>query len=125
MLELYVNILLKRNFELISAPIKNTSTDITATLMFESFNISNHILSIFQPFSVGMFFMCETSKAIEYGGFDESLIHSEDFFLSRKFNKRKFKIGNIKVGQDNRRFKRFGYMNMIKLFGIAHINVVK
>lgn len=51
----------------------------------------------------------------ELGGFDETLHQSEDYFLSRKIPKREFKILDCYVGQDNRRFKKMGYLGMIKM----------
>jgi hypothetical protein len=48
----------------------------------------------------------------EYGGFPEKFATSEDFFLSRKYSPKKFKILNHHFGQDSRRFKKMGYFGM-------------
>ena len=37
---------------------------------------------------------------------------SEDFFLSRMYDPKKFKIVNHYFGQDSRRFKKMGYFGM-------------
>jgi hypothetical protein len=37
-----------------------------------------------------------------------------DFFLSRKYSPRKFRIIRHHFGQDSRRFKKMGYMGMAK-----------
>jgi hypothetical protein len=51
-------------------------------------------------------------KFIELGGFPEKYSTSEDYFLSRKYDPKKFKILNHYFGQDSRRFKRMGYFGM-------------
>lgn len=48
----------------------------------------------------------------EYGGFPEMTVTSEDYFLSRMYSTKKFKIVSHYFGQDSRRFKRMGYLGM-------------
>jgi hypothetical protein len=48
----------------------------------------------------------------EFGGFPEQFATSEDFFLSRKYSPRKFRIIRHHFGQDSRRFKKMGYFGM-------------
>ena len=118
----YLNLLLNNNLKLTTAPIKNISNDKYATLAFKMFNVINKLLSIKQPFAVGMFFMCQTCEIKKFGGFDETVIHSEDYLLSKQFNINDFKIGKIYVGQDNRRFAKFGYFKMIKMMILGFIH---
>ena len=49
------------------------------------------------------------------GKFNEEYQHSEDYGLSRKYSSKKFRISEHYVGQDDRRFKKMGYLGMIKL----------
>ena len=49
------------------------------------------------------------------GGFDELAHQSEDWLLSRKIKPNKFKLIPKLITQDNRRFKKYGYLNMIWL----------
>lgn len=111
----YLNCMINNDLYLMTSPLYCIVEDKYAKIMFKSFNALNKILSNIQPFAVGLFFMTKTDIIKKLGGFDESVIHSEDYLLSKKYNRRKFKIGKYKVGQDNRRFKRFGYFKMIKL----------
>jgi transposase len=48
----------------------------------------------------------------QLGGFPEQMSTSEDFFLSRKYSPRKFRIIGHHFGQDSRRFRKMGYMGM-------------
>jgi glycosyltransferase involved in cell wall biosynthesis len=68
-----------------------------------------------ETFCTGCYFFISKDKFMELGGFDESLNNSEDFWLSRQVPKKKFKILNRYVGQDNRRFKKMGYWSFIKI----------
>lgn len=73
-------------------------------------------------FCTGCFFLISKSKFNQLGGFDESLQNSEDFWLSKQIPKSKFKIINEYIGQDNRRFLKFGYWNFLKINILNYIN---
>jgi hypothetical protein len=51
-------------------------------------------------------------KFDEFEGFPEQFTTSEDFFLSSKYDVKKFRIINHYYGQDSRRFKKMGYFGM-------------
>ena len=118
----YLEYIIVNDLHLMTSPLYCTVSDKRAKFMFKSFNIFNKIISKYEPFSVGTFFLTKTNIVKQLGGFNEDVIHSEDYLLSKKFNKNKFKIGKHEVGQDNRRFKKFGYLNMIELILKGGIN---
>ena len=101
-----------KNLDLIGLNIKCYDTDLRAIIGFKIFNIINNILKHFSPFAVGAFMLTRRDRFEEYGGFPEKFSTSEDFFLSRKYSTKKFKILNHYFGQDNRRFKKMGYFGM-------------
>lgn len=86
-----------------------------AKLSFKLFNIVNRLVSLQTPFAVGTFFLTDVDSFVRNGMFDETLKHSEDYCLSKKYNPSKFKIHNHHIGQDDRRFKKMGYLGMVKL----------
>ena len=86
--------------------------NIIAQLGFSIFNIINNVLKYTTPFAVGAFMLTRRDRFEEYGGFPEKFATSEDFFLSRKYDPKKFKLLNHHFGQDSRRFKRMGYFGM-------------
>jgi hypothetical protein len=49
------------------------------------------------------------------GGYNEKATQSEDWLLSKQIKPNKFKLITGLMTQDNRRFKKYGYLNMIKL----------
>ena len=100
------------NLDLVGLNIKCYDNDIIATIGFSIFNIVNHCLKFFSPFAVGAFMLTRRDKFEEFGGFPEKFSTSEDYFLSRMYSPKKFKIVSHYFGQDSRRFKKMGYFGM-------------
>ena len=109
-----VRLLERKNLDLVGLNIKCYDKDIRAKIGFTAFNVINHTLKFFSPFAVGAFMLTRRDRFEEYGGFPENLSTSEDYFLSKKYNPRKFKIIRHHLGQDSRRFKKMGYLGMGK-----------
>jgi len=103
-----------KKLDLIGLNIKCYDNDKRAMLGFMIFNGINHILKFVSPFAVGAFMLTRRDKFEEYGGFPEQMSTSEDYFLSRKYSPRKFRIVKHHFGQDSRRFKKMGYLGMAK-----------
>ena len=103
-----------KNLHLIGLNIKCYDKDIRAKIGFTAFNLINHTLKFFSPFAVGAFMLTRRDRFEEFGGFPENLLTSEDYFLSKKYSPRKFRIIRHHFGQDSRRFKKMGYMGMAK-----------
>ena len=101
-----------RDLDLIGLNIKCYDNDIRAMIGFTLFNIINHTLKYFSPFAVGAFMLTRRDRFKEFGGFPEKTVTSEDYFLSRMYSPKKFKIVNHYFGQDSRRFKKMGYFGM-------------
>ena len=102
------------NLDLVGLNIKCYDQDLRAKAGFVVFNTINHALKYFSPFAVGAFMLTRRDRFEEYGGFPENFSTSEDYFLSRKYRPRKFRIIQHHLGQDSRRFKKMGYMGMAK-----------
>jgi glycosyltransferase involved in cell wall biosynthesis len=117
-----VRLIESKNLDLIGLNIKCYDNDMRAKIGFTAFNLINHTLKFFSPFAVGAFMLTRRDKFEEYGGFPENLLTSEDYFLSKKYSPRKFKIIRHHFGQDSRRFKRMGYFGMGKYLMKSFIN---
>ena len=109
-----VNTIESENLDLIGLNAKCYDDDIRAKIGFTTFNLINHTLKFFSPFAVGAFMLTRRDRFEEFGGFPEKFPTSEDYFLSRQYSPRKFKIVRHHFGQDSRRFKKMGYMGMAK-----------
>jgi glycosyltransferase involved in cell wall biosynthesis len=98
--------------DLVGLNIKSYDNDVRAIIGFTIFNVINHVLKYFSPFAIGAFMLTRRDKFEELGGFPEKTVTSEDNFLSRMYNPKKFSIVNHHFGQDSRRFKKMGYFGM-------------
>jgi glycosyltransferase involved in cell wall biosynthesis len=117
-----VRLIERKNLDLIGLNIKCYDKDMRAKIGFAVFNGINRILKYFSPFAVGAFMLTRRDRFEEFGGFPENLLTSEDYFLSKKYNPRKFRIVRHHFGQDSRRFKKMGYMGMGKYLVKNFIN---
>lgn len=117
-----VNLIESKNLDLIGLNIKCYDKDLRAKIGFTAFNLINHVLKYVSPFAVGAFMLTRRDRFEEYGGFPENLLTSEDYFLSKKYSPKKFKIIRHHFGQDSRRFKKMGYMGMAKYLTKNFVN---
>ena len=108
--------------DLVGLNIKCYDQDLRAKIGFTAFNVINHTLKYFSPFAVGAFMLTRRDRFEEFGGFPEKFSTSEDYFLSRMYSPRKFRIIKHHFGQDSRRFKKMGYMGMAKYLVKNFIN---
>jgi glycosyltransferase involved in cell wall biosynthesis len=111
-----------KNLDLIGLNIKCYDKDKRASVGFAVFNGINRVLKYFSPFAVGAFMLTRRDKFEEFGGFPEQMSTSEDYFLSRKYSTKKFRIIGHYFGQDSRRFKKMGYLGMTKYLVKNFIN---
>lgn len=107
-----VNEIESNNLDLVGLNIKCYDDDFRTVIGFAIFNTVNHVLKHFSPFAVGAFMLTRRDKFEEFGGFPEKFSTSEDYFLSRMYSPKKFKILSHYFGQDSRRFKKMGYFGM-------------
>ena len=100
------------DLDLIGLYIKCYDNNRTSQIGFMIFNFVNNIMKHKVPFAVGAFMLTRRDKFEELGGFAEKFGTSEDFFLSKMYEPKKFKLVNHYVGQDSRRFQKMGYFGM-------------
>ena len=108
--------------DLLTCKVKSVGKDIRTTITFWIFNIINKIISRKTPFAVGTYFLTTKKRFDELGGFDETLDNSEDYWLSKQYDPKKFRIADAYIGQDDRRFKKMGYFGMLKLIINGYLN---
>jgi glycosyltransferase involved in cell wall biosynthesis len=104
--------IIKNNLDLVGLNMKCYDNDVLAIIGFNIFNVINNILKYFSPFAVGAFMLTRRDRFEELGGFPEKFATSEDYFLSRMYDPKKFSIVKHYFGQDSRRFKKMGYLGM-------------
>jgi glycosyltransferase involved in cell wall biosynthesis len=107
-----VRTLEEQELDLIGLYIKCYDDDFRAKVGFTLFNIINRVMQHFIPFAVGAFMLTRRDKFEEFGGFPARYETSEDFFLSKMYDPKKFRLIEHHFGQDSRRFQRMGYFGM-------------
>jgi glycosyltransferase involved in cell wall biosynthesis len=107
-----VEIFEKHNLDLLGLRVKCYDGDIRAQIGFMIFNFVNRLLQHFVPFAVGAFMLTRKDRFEQLGGFPCRYVTSEDFFLSKMYSPKKFKLAKHFFGQDSRRFKKMGYLGM-------------
>jgi len=101
------------NLDLVGLNLKCYDGDKRAQIGFMLFNVVNNIMRYKVPFAVGSFMLTRRDKFEQYGRFSEKYGTSEDFFLSKQYDVKKFKLVKHYCGQDSRRFQKMGYFGMV------------
>jgi glycosyltransferase involved in cell wall biosynthesis len=107
-----INELENNNLDLVGLYAKCYDNDKRAQIGFMLFNLINKIMSYKVPFAVGAFMLTRRDRFEEFGGFAAKYGTSEDFFLSKMYDPKKFRLVNHYFGQDSRRFQKMGYFGM-------------
>ena len=100
------------DLDLIGLYVKCYDDDFRAKIGFMLFNGINNVMKHWVPFAVGAYMLTRRTKFEEFGGFPAKFGTSEDFFLSKMYDVKKFKLVNHYLGQDSRRFQKMGYFGM-------------
>jgi len=100
------------DLDLVGLYIKCYDNNRTTQIGFMLFNFINNIMKRKVPFAVGAFMLTRRDMFERFGGFSEKYGTSEDFFLSKKYDPKRFKLVNDYFGQDSRRFQTMGYFGM-------------
>jgi glycosyltransferase involved in cell wall biosynthesis len=107
-------------YDIIGCRQKSTVGGLQSWLTWRVFEFIRNVMP--ETFCTGCYFFISKQKFNELGGFDETLNNSEDFWLSRKVSKSRFKILDKYVGQDDRRFKKMGYFKFLKIVLLNYWN---
>lgn len=110
------------NLDLMTLKIKNYGSDWRASFLFWGFNLINRIMTKKTPFAIGAFFLTRTDAFNYFGGFPSKYETSEDYILSKQYHAKCFKIGEHYFGQDERRFKKLGYLGMLWYMTVNFFN---
>ena len=79
-------------------------------------NVMQHLSRLYRPFSTGMFMLFDRQRFHELGGFHEQALFAEDYLLSQKVRRTRFGIVPGKIVTTNRRFKKMGHIQLVRLF---------
>ena len=106
----------KKNKAEILGCFLNIENNLKVKMVYKICNLIFYLSKFDKPFVVGSYMMINKDVFFNLGGFDEELMHCEDYFLSKKVNPSKYTIINEYVYTDDRRFKKLGNLGIIKYF---------
>jgi GT2 family glycosyltransferase len=92
------------------------NSNFSSKIIYLLSNIFISLSKLDKPFAIGGYFLIKKSVFDDLGGFDETLMHCEDYFLSKKVKRKKFHIIKDKVYTDDRRVEKMGRLGIIKYF---------
>lgn len=101
-------------YNLVTCKVKSYADSLVSKIAFLGYNLVNSVLSRKYPFAIGAYFFVNRKRFMEHGMFNETTNHSEDFLFSQNFAPMEFKILDRYIGQDDRRFRKMGYLNMLR-----------
>lgn len=110
------------NLDLMTLKMKNYGNDWRASFFFWAFNIINKIMTKKTSFAIGAFFLTRRDAFVWFGGFPNKYETSEDYILSKRYPAKFFAIGDHYFGQDERRFKKLGYLGMLWYMTVNFFN---
>ena len=92
-----------------------------ADFLYRINNQLQRISRFHQPFSTGMFMAWNREAFHRLGGFNEEIHFGEDYHLSKKVDRQKFKVVPGEIWSPDRRFKITGTMVLLKMMVSAFI----
>ena len=84
--------------------------------LYSGNNLMQHLSRLAKPFSTGMFMLFDKARFDALGGFDERVLFAEDYLLSQKVARSRFRVMKGRVLTTNRRFKKMGHFKLVRLF---------
>lgn len=97
---------------LVTCRLTDYSGDPRSEFAFWLYNKIHKQLIKKYPFAIGAFFALSTEDFRKFGMFNEKSDNSEDFLFSQNFKPEEFAVLDDYIGQDDRRFRKMGYIGM-------------
>ena len=109
-------------YDLVTCNFESRSSSLLSKWAFKMFNyVRNNLMK--EPFAVGAYFATRRDAFERYGRFDETVMHTEDYLLSRKYSPEKFAVVlSSTATQDDRRFKKMGYLKFLWMMVMNYLN---
>ncbi len=85
-------------------------------LLYAGNNVMQYIGSHWKPFATGMFMLFEREAFWKLGGFNERALFAEDYLLSKRVSRGRFRIVRGRIFTTNRRFRKLGHGRMCWMF---------
>lgn len=109
-----ITIAKENRLDCVGAYVQCKNGNLLDTFLYGVSNGIQFLSKFVSPFATGMFMLFRKSAFDALGGFDTKTLFGEDYILSSKVPPKKFAMKG-RVFTTNRRFKKIGYWNMIRM----------
>jgi glycosyltransferase involved in cell wall biosynthesis len=106
----------KRHLDCVTTNIWCSEGTFRDNVLYTLNNIVQYGSNIVKPFSTGMFMLFRRERFCELGGFHEQALYAEDYLLSKKCARRRFRVVRGRAYTTNRRFRNMGHTKIIGMF---------
>jgi glycosyltransferase involved in cell wall biosynthesis len=106
----------RRKLHLVTTSIGCREGNLFDDLLYAGNNFMQHLGSLLKPFATGMFMLFDREAFHALGGFNEKALFAEDYLLSKRVARIRFRIVRGKVLTTNRRFQKLGHGRMVWMF---------
>jgi glycosyltransferase involved in cell wall biosynthesis len=86
------------------------------SLLYCGNNIVQRISRFHRPFATGMFMLVDRSAFVALGGFDEQALYAEDYQLTQRIDRSRFRVIRGGIYSTNRRFRKMGHATIVRYF---------
>jgi glycosyltransferase involved in cell wall biosynthesis len=123
LLEKTIQSMEEKSYDMATTNIYCSSSSVASKFVYVLNNVGQKLSKLIKsPFSTGAYMCITKEKFNELGGFDEEIQFSEDYWLSKQIDSKKFGIVKSKIYTSNRRFKKMGHLWMVKNFVKSYFN---
>lgn len=109
----------KRQLDIASIYLKQSSKRIIDNLAYTIYNFWTKVIQFIDPHTIGSFILCNKDTFEKLEGFNESLTASSDYALGRAAKKHKLRIGMLTTTKILVSIRRFDYEGRFRFFSKA------
>ena len=106
----------RRDLHLVTTNIGCRHGNFFDDALYAGNNFMQRVGSFLKPFATGMFMLFDREAFWTMGGFNERALFAEDYLLSKKVARSRFRIVRGRVMTTSRRFRKLGHGRMVWMF---------
>lgn len=117
-----VELMKSKSLHCVTTDVLCRDGSIADKFLYACSNLAQRLSRFHKPFATGMFMLVEKKRFNELGGFDEQALFAEDYQLTSRLARRRFRSIRGGILSTNRRFRKMGYAKIVRLFLTAAVN---
>jgi glycosyltransferase involved in cell wall biosynthesis len=117
-----IELMKQKNLHCLTTDIYCKEGGFSDRLLYRANNLAQRLSRFHKPFATGMFMLVDKAAFEALGGFDERALFAEDYQLTRRFPRRRFRTVRGGIFSTNRRFRKMGHVKMARMFVNAYLH---